>query len=249
MAVIYRKYGKIAEITSIEKTFVKVRVHVARQRNPVYQTRRYDSLRRSQQICVRRVSSALEAFGRPLFVTLTFDGCASDAAYASDSIRGFQVRLQRQFKDAQSIFVPELSPRGRIHYHGLIFQVPLCYGDSREGKRRVPNGQERRDRTFAKLWGVGFVDCLQTDGSSRLAGYLAKYILKGSYGTGGASNIIFNGSKLIRISQGFPREIVIRGSLALDLQDYYSYKVPSHVWSTEQHQFLGRIERKTYTHE
>lgn len=188
-----------------------------------------------------RVSAALEDFGCPLLVTLTFRGDADDAFYASDSLRGFQVRLRAKFPHAQSLFVPELSPRGRIHFHGLLFNVPLSLGDTREGGRVVSYGTERKERTLAKLWGEGFVDAVATDGSPKLAHYISKYITKGSH------HVIFNGMRrLVRISHGFPHEIVIDGEFAEFLAKRYATKYkPTKEW-TGDNIFLGKITKKTY---
>ena len=103
----YRKYGKIVEITKFEKEPPKIRVYGPRKRRVVYGARRFDNIRRTKQICVRRLSSALEELGCPVLVTLTFDGDASDASFANDSLRFFQVRLRAEFPSAQSFFVPE----------------------------------------------------------------------------------------------------------------------------------------------
>ena len=95
------------------------------------------------KICLWRVSTALEKYGCPLLVTLTFQGDASDASYANDALRDFQVRLRSEFPEAQSLFVPELSPKGRIHFHGLVFNVPLSLGDTRQGEVSERNSQGR----------------------------------------------------------------------------------------------------------
>lgn len=239
MYVIYRKYGATVEITEIEKKPSKVRIHAPRKRRDVYGKRRLDNIRRTKQICVRRVSAALEDFGCPLLVTLTFAGDASDASYANDSLRHFQVRLRNAFRDAQSLFIPELSPRGRIHFHGLLFNVPLHLGDSLKGGRRIPDGLERQTRTIAKLWGEGFIDALQTDGSPRLASYISKYITKG------AGEVMFNAMRLLRISHGFPKEIIIRGKLAEHLARRYAKREPVKEWS-RPNIFLGMMSKKTY---
>ena len=179
MPIIYRKYGEIIEITEFEKEPPKIRVYRPRERRIVYGARRSDSIRRTRQICVRRLFAAIEEFGAPLLVTLTFQGDASDASYANDSLRRFQVRLRNKFLEAQSLFIPELSPRGRIHFHGLVFNVPLSLGDTRKGRRIISHGDERKTRILAKLWGEGFVDATKTDGSGKLAYYISKYITKG----------------------------------------------------------------------
>lgn len=244
MYVIFRKYGQTVEITEIEKDPPKGRLPFTRKRRDVFGARRPDNTRRAKKICVWRVSSAIEDFGCPLLVTLTFSGDADDAFYASDSLRGFQVRLRARFPDAQSLFVPELSPRGRIHFHGLLFNVPLSLGDTRASGRVVSYGTERKERTLAKLWGEGFVDAVATDGSPKLAHYISKYITKG------ADHVIFNGMRrLLRISHGFPREIVIDGEFAKFLSERYAAKYqPIDEWEGENI-FLGKIIKKTYFHE
>jgi hypothetical protein len=240
MFFIYRKYGKTVEITEIEKEPSTVRIFASRKRRTVYGSRREDNMRRTRKTCMWRVSSALEEFGCPLLLTLTFAGDASDASYANDSLRRFQVRLRNKYPEAQSLFVPELSPRGRIHFHGLLFNVPLSLGDTRKGRRFISYGEERSQRTLAKLWGEGFVDALQTDGSGRLASYISKYITKG------AGEVMFNAMRLLRISHGFPKETVLRGNFAkLLAYRYAGRKQPLKEWE-RQSQFLGKITKKTY---
>jgi hypothetical protein len=239
MATTYRKYGKVVQITTTEKDPSKVRISTPRKRRDVYGARRLDNIRRTRKICVRRLLAALDAFGSPLLVTLTFKGDASDASYANDSLRTFQVRLRATYKDAQSLFIPELSPKGRIHFHGLLFNVPLRLGDTREGRRIVSYGEERSTRALADLWGEGYVDAVKTDGSERLAYYLAKYITKAG------QCVLFNAMRMLRISHGFPSEVVIRGDNAVFLKKHYEKKSPVHEWEGENI-FLGKITRKTY---
>ena len=239
MPVIFRKNGNLIEITEIEKEPSKVRVPHSRKRRDVFGPRRCDNIRRTRQICVRRVFAALEDFGNPLLVTLTFRGDASDASYASDSLRVFQVRLRAKFTNAESLFIPELSPKGRIHFHGFLFNVPMSLGDTRQGRRTISCGDERKTRILAKLWGEGFVDATQTDGSGKLAFYISKYITKG------AGQIMFNAMRLIRVSRGFPKEIILRGWLAEEAQRRYASAKPIREWEKDT-PFLGKIKKKTY---
>ena len=243
MPFVYRQNGNLVEITETEKAPTKVRVrpdHIRRRVRPLHRARRRDNLVRTRQICVRRVSAGLAAFGTPLLATLTFQGDASDAAYANDSIRRFQVRLRAFYPQAESIFVPELSPRGRIHFHGLIFNVPLSLGDTRSGRVLRTYGEEREQRTLARLWGEGFVDVVKTDGSGRLASYIAKYITKGG------GDLVFAAMRLIRISRGFPKEILERGEVAEELAHRYASSEPIRAWEGEN-PFLGKVSKKTYT--
>lgn len=239
MHVIFKKYGQIIEITEIEKEPSKVRLPSTRKRRAIFGVRRPDNIRRTKQICLRRLLSAIEDFGSPLLATLTFSGDASDASYANDSLRSFQVRLRNKYPKAESIFIPELSPKGRIHFHGALFNLPMSLGDTKIGRRIVAYGDERKTRVLAKIWGEGYFDVRKTDGSLRLAYYITKYINKG----GGET--LFNAMRLLRISRGIPKEIVVRGKLARELQRRYADKKTIKEWEGDNI-FLGKISRKTY---
>lgn len=244
MPFIYKRYGKTIEITEIEKKPVKkdsTKIHIrpSRKGNFIYRSRRPDNIRRTKQICVRRLLSALEEFGSPLLVTLTFRGDASDASYANDSLRTFQMRLRIKYPQAQSIFIPELSPKGRIHFHGLLFKVPLHLGDTRQGRRIISYGSERQTRVLANIWREGFVDATKTDGSERLASYMSKYITKNSGET------LFNAMRMLRISHGFPKELTIRGRMAEELALRFSKRKPFIEWN-RYNIFLGKITKRKY---
>ncbi|TSC60210.1 MAG: Uncharacterized protein LiPW15_88 [Parcubacteria group bacterium LiPW_15] len=239
MPTIFRNNGKLTEITWFEKEPPKIHLYSPRKRHVLFGARRPDNARRTRQICVRRVFAGLAEFGTPLLVTLTFKGDASDASYANDSLRVFQVRLRSKYPKAESLFVPELSPRGRIHFHGLIFNVPLSLGDTRQGGRTVSIGDERKTRILAGIWGEGYVDATKTDGSGKLAYYISKYVTKSK------NQVMFNAMRLLRISRGFPADLIIRNKFADYLAERYSVKKPAREFSRE-HQFLGQVTKKTY---
>lgn len=234
-----RIYGKVLETVEYEKTPLKVRISTPRKRSRIYSRRRLDNIRRTRKICVRRVLSAIEEFGNPLLVTFTFAGDASDAAYANDSLRRFQVRVRTKYPEAQSVFVPELSPKGRIHFHGLLFNVPLHLGDTMRGRRIVSHGTERKTRELAGIWREGYVDAKKTDGSIRLAYYISKYITKGG------DELMFAPMRILRVSRGFPKEFYDNGSFAEILHEKYKDKEPVNVWEGKN-DFLGKITKKTY---
>lgn len=242
MPVKVEKYGPIIEITEYEKTPRKVRLPSARKGSDVYLPKRPDNIRRTKKICLRRVLSAIEDFGNPLLVTLTFEGDASDASYANDSLRSFQVRLRNKYPKAESLFIPELSPKGRIHFHGLLFNVPLCLGDTRKGRYYIPDGDERKTRVLAKLWGCGFLDAKKTDGNVRLGYYISKYIAKG----GGEP--LFSAMRILRISRGMPKEMIFKEGVAEFIQTRYSVKKAYCEWEGDN-PFLGKITKKFYSNE
>lgn len=247
MQTIYRKYGSIVEITEYEKNIsskkkssTRVRILSSIEGFPCYKKRRFDSIRRAKKICLRRVSSAIAEFGSPLFVTLTFAKDASDVEYSSKALRSFQQRLRIKYPESVSIFVPELSPRGRIHFHGLLFKLPMEWGDKRIGGKLIGYGGERENRILASLWKEGFVDCRQTDGSPKLAYYLTKYITKSG------QDVIFNQIRLVRVSRGFPKEIVFKGDTAYFLSKVYEQKKVEDRLFEFYNSFLGHIKKKLY---
>jgi hypothetical protein len=89
-------------------------------------------------------------------------------AEAYKAFTAFGVKLRRQLeRDISYIAVPEFQKRGAVHFHVLVFGL---------GNEAIT--AERRTRFFANLWGHGFLDLLGTDGSPKLASYLAKYMSK-----------------------------------------------------------------------
>jgi len=191
------------------------------------------------QTCLRAVSCGIEEFGVPLFCTLTFAGSADDIVKAGKALSRFQLWLRSFNGGAESVFVPEISPRGRIHYHGLIFGLPLSWGDKRGGKKLFSRGWERKTRVFAYHWGEGFVDLRQTDGSPRLGSYLAKYILKH------ADNPLFAGVRLVRLSRGMPKHWEARGEAAFLASENLVRKLPSRQFSALT-PYLGYLQKLWY---
>lgn len=242
MHVKVTKYGPFVEVTRTQTLPhpPQVRIHRRKNKHRPIGPRRPDNIKRTKRICLRRVSAALEAFGCPLLCTLTFAGDASDAAFANRSLSQFQVRLRTKFPLAETIFIPELSPRFRIHFHGFLFNVPLHYGDIRKGRRTIQKGTERSTRELADLWRHGYVDAVQTNGSPRLANYISKYVTKGG------QQLIFNAMRMVRCSKGIPKETIWRGEEAEELAlKYETGNTPIYTWKGDN-QFVGGITKKTY---
>lgn len=217
MVVKYRAYGNVVEITKIEKIPSPRKVLVRPKKSLFKKPRRSDSLRRTRASCMRRLLCAIKELGVPLFFTLTFEGPASDVLYASDSLSRFQRRLHSYDSRVVSLFVPELSPRGRIHFHGFVFGLSQEWGDKVVSGRVVFYGRERRERVFAKMWKCGFIDVRQTDGSPRLASYLSKYVMKSGFSD------IFSSIRLVRCSRNFPRPFEV--SLLDEQWDFISSRL------------------------
>lgn len=241
MPTIYRQYGDKVEITSWEKErggSGKVRVSSVKEGDIDYGERRRDSLTRTYQICVRRVSSALSDFGCPGLFTFTFQGDASDVVRLSNSIRRFLLRLRVKYPGAMAIVVPELSPRRRLHAHALIFNVPLHWTSESENFREH-KGNKCTNCPFSEFWGEGFVDVRETDGKYQLAYYIAKYLTKAH------EEPIMRGIRLLRMSKGFPQEITVKGLMADYIYDKYNNEIPIREWERYDN-ILGRMTRKYY---
>jgi hypothetical protein len=240
--ILYRKYGKVIEITKTQKTPSSVRrVSSTRKAGLPLTVRRIDSSRRTKRICLRRLLSAIEELGAPLFITLTFQGSASDVLFSSSALSRFQRRLSISFPNSQSLFVPELSPAGRIHFHGLLFGVSQEWGDVKKGKYTVSIGRERKERTFQKLWGYGFVDMLQTDGSPKLAYYLSKYVVKAS------EDPFLTPIRLIRISKGFPNASEYRFEDNEEFDFLFSRMKTREVWTGDTYTpYMGMVTKTFY---
>lgn len=126
------------------------------------------NIKASRRSFHRLVRSNL-GFGRlPILLTLTYADNVKDIDVSNKELNKFGKRLRRAFGSEISwISVPEFQKRGAVHYHMLLFGVSHEYVKS-----------ERRTRYLADLWGQGFVDVITTDGSPKLATYLAKYMSK-----------------------------------------------------------------------
>jgi len=151
--------------------------------------RRADNIRRSRALFTRIVRSNLLATEIPALVTLTM----LEVLPVKTSFRlltQFFTRCRKQFgRDFKYIAAIEFQQRGATHFHILWWGLPNnlpCRGSFKQrGKRKVfycstwKEGQcECEKRTIQRLWSRGYADCIATDGSNKLAGYLAKYMSK-----------------------------------------------------------------------
>jgi len=127
--------------------------------------RRSDTLSRLRRHFYRTVRANIFR-AAPDLLTLTMrDVREISAAYRYLTL--FVQKLRRRHGDNFFyIAVPEFQKRGAVHFHILIWGFNQ-YVES-----------ERKTRYLATLWGHGYVDFIQTDGSPKLAGYLSKYMGK-----------------------------------------------------------------------
>jgi len=92
------------------------------------------------------------------------------------------VRSRRRYgKAVRYIAVPEFQERGAVHFHCLFWGVPEKAIEDEAPKNVDVEGVvsvKRGSRAIQHLWSYGYVDCLPTDGSPKLAFYVAKYMHK-----------------------------------------------------------------------
>lgn len=168
------KTGDILEIYEYERDLPERR-HSARKQKPriskaykYISRRRPDNVRRLSKSFRGLVSANLTGTEKPLFVTLTMAQVVP-IKVAYKQYTAFCSRLRRyagpQFK---AITVPEFQKRGAVHFHMLLWQ----------GSHSLDLENERNTRFIQRLWQFGYVDCIQTDGNLKIAGYLAKYMSK-----------------------------------------------------------------------
>lgn len=103
------------------------------------------------------------------FVTLTF---AYDLTYkkATQYVSEFMARIQKNRPEISLsyISVPELTKKGRYHFHLLVYDLPPQTAQL-----------ERKTRNFQRLFQRGYVDISPaTYTSEGIAGYMAKYMAK-----------------------------------------------------------------------
>lgn len=156
---------KKAQDTKFKNALLRKRFHLPR--TPRSSVIRPDNARKRKKSFIRLVRSNLIGETAPVLLTLTMYEVRPirDAWLA---FREFNQRLRRnEGKNLRYIAVVEFQKRGAVHYHVLI------WGLNEEQTKKEPDL-----RYYQSLWQRGFVDCLPTDGSPKIAGYLGKYLSK-----------------------------------------------------------------------
>jgi len=160
--------------------------------------RRKDNVGRLRKAFARLVRSNLTGADCPSLFTFTM----SEVLRVDQSYRiftRFVSRLRRLYgKDFRYIGVPEFQKRGAVHFHVLFWglpdslihhEVPYYWRLQSSPKllkryedwcslKSLDPAASRGDRRVQVLWSMGYVDCVPTDGSPRIATYLAKYMSK-----------------------------------------------------------------------
>jgi len=122
---------------------------------------------RTRKNFIRIVRSNFGGEELPSLLTLTMRDIVS-LSVGYGCLTGFISNLRRVAgKGFRYVAVPEFQKRGAVHFHILVWGLPQILIENERGNRYLQN-----------LWALGYVDCVPTDGSPKLAGYLAKYMSK-----------------------------------------------------------------------
>jgi len=191
------KSGKFYEIYKYEKAPLPPKIQKGRRKGTTARhlrsrPRTPDAIRRTKQNFLRIVRANLTGESSPAFLTLTMrDIVRIEYAYRCFSL--FFSHVRRYFgKEVKFIAVPEFQTRGAVHFHILVW-----------GLKDEVIENERANRTLQNLWSFGYVDCIPTDGSPKLAGYLAKYMHKSmqDYRLNGLKSYYTSGNIMRPVSQ------------------------------------------------
>jgi len=140
---------------------------VSQQKEPP-ENRSPESIRRSISNFKRLVRANLGESEIPILASFTYAENMQSIEFARKDFNAFARALRGSFgSNVRYIAVAEQQRRGAIHFHSLLWGLPAGVV-----------GTERTTRLVARLWGKGFVDLVQTDGSPKLSTYLAKYFTK-----------------------------------------------------------------------
>jgi len=130
--------------------------------------RRQDSYKRASLAFKRLLSANMGESNFPVLITLTYSENIKEIKFARKDYNAFAKSLRYIFgQKIKYICVSEFQSSGRVHFHTLVWFLPFGVAES-----------ERNSRLVASLWGKGFVDIVQTDGSRLLINYLSKYLTK-----------------------------------------------------------------------
>jgi len=167
------KSGEIVEVYNYERSVSKKiqsgRRKSFKQRDSRPLSSRPDSIRRRVKSFTCLVRANLIGETPPAFFTFTVaESVGIERGY--EYLADFWSRVrQNSIECERYITVPEFQKRGAIHFHLIIW-----------GMNKYAE-QERDTRQIQNLWQRGFVDCLITDGSQKIAGYMAKYMRKSMF--------------------------------------------------------------------
>lgn len=252
--------GNLIEVYEYEKEPIQRQNTVQRRvKRGAYQTtfRSAQSLRRARQNFFRLVGANLVGDDYPAFFTFTM----LEVVGIEEGYRRFN-EFVRRFRSVfgskpKYIAVPEFQERGAVHFHVLVwglssYEILKSIGAHKKKVRRriaewlVDNkfgiDDVSPDYRIQNLWGHGFVDCIPTDGSPRLAGYFAKYMYKSMQDERLLGKKAYSASRNILRSVSISSSSPVALSYSLDLL----VDKPLDSFSEFTSMYLGRCHYKRY---
>jgi hypothetical protein len=160
--------------------------------------KRLDNVVRARRNFFRLIHANLKSNDKPIFITLTTVNEKS-VVIAYTYLTEFITRLRKIYgAEFRYIAVPEYQKRGAVHFHCIFWGLPLTdifheipwsawlkiKPKVRErflafcNEHNYDSTTARGTRHFQHQWARGFLDCVPTDGSPKLATYMAKYMFK-----------------------------------------------------------------------
>jgi hypothetical protein len=150
-----------------------------------YRTKR--SIQRARQSFFRLVAANLYQGEKPTFATFTFYESVS-LSIAYRALSNFFQSVRKIYPGLSYIAVPEWQKRGTIHFHALV------WGFAPDDVKK-----ERRTRNYQRLWARGYVDLRIAENRNKaIAGYMAKYLVKGLEDSRLANNRAFSCSRNVK---------------------------------------------------
>lgn len=225
--------GDFLEVYDYENSPITGRARKVVKRVKRSRILRPDNVRRRAKAFIRLVRSNLVGVEKPSLLTLTmFEIVGVGDSYKALTV--FTQRLRFDFGPSfRFISVLEFQKRGAIHFHLICWGIPDNF---------IFN--ERNNRYFQRLWQRGFVDCLQTDGSPKLASYLSKYLSKS------LSDERLGGSKAFSCSRNVLRPLLAVSSSILDYsEDLWGLDLSTALPLVDRHldvQWLGKGRYRFY---
>jgi len=213
--------GTLLEIYTYEKEPIPHDLRKSKKFKCSFGRRRVQNIDRARASFFRLVRANVSPDKIPAFLTLTM----REITTIEEGWRAFTLfsqRLRNSNSSARLIAVPEFQKRGAVHFHALVWglgeeepclQSKQFYYDKTGKKKRkhvcpATRACEQHTRRIAELWGNGYVDLFATDGSPKLATYLAKYMHKTM------RDERLSGKKSYSASRGIVRSVSLKSSQA-----------------------------------
>jgi len=243
------KSGNFLEIYEYSKNLPerKPRRRSDKGKYPRSASRRADNVKRLKRDFTRLVMSNLGGAGSPAFLTLTMvEVVRIEVGYRF--FTEFIQRFRRFYgKHTRYIAVPEFQERGAVHFHVLVWGLSAETIENETPKKQLVEGvvlEKRGYRHIQRLWGRGYVDCISTDGSPKLAYYVAKYMQKT------LQDQRLNGQKSYSVSRNVLRKVSIPSSAPLtSAEEIWGIKLSTDPPMREQHfdtYWLGKGRYRCY---